>query len=123
MRRLLASYIAATMLSGCTPGLLLSLYNATGETVTVTNPRFRHVVTISPNTAADVAVRGDVVVQNAGHNWRYSSGSLAPPSSLFEQHGMVWRVFGRIDSRGYIYIRVPAGSAQPPGFPVKPQKI
>ena len=122
MHWLLPLCIAATMPSSCTPALLLSLYNATGNTLSVTNKRFRRVLTIPPNTAADIGV-SDVVVENASHTWRYSPGSLAPPSSLFEQHGMVWRAFGRIDSRGYIYIRVPAGSTQPPGFPVKPQKI
>jgi len=112
----------AWLLSGCTPGLVLNLYNATGDTLRITNPPFRHVVTIPPNTAADIAVPGDVVVQSSGRSWTYSSGSMAPPAELFEKHGMLWRAFGRIDSRGYVSIRVPRGEPQPVGFPVKPQK-
>jgi hypothetical protein len=121
MRRLWVLSIAM-LLSGCTPGLILSLYNTTGSVITVTNPSFRRVVTIPPNTAADVGISGEVLVQGSGHTWTYSSGSVSPPASLFEKHGMLWRAFGKIDTRGYIYIRMPSGSPQPAGFPVKPRK-
>jgi hypothetical protein len=122
MRRATLLLLFALLLSGCTPGLVLNLYNATGQTLRITNPPFRRVVTILPDTAADVAVSGDVLVQSSGRSWTYSPGSIAPAAELFEKHGMLWRAFGRIDSRGYVSIRVPRGEPQPVGFPVKPQK-
>jgi hypothetical protein len=112
----------ALFLSGCTPGLVFNLYNATGESLRITNPPFRRVVTIPPDTAADVAVSGDVLVRSGAHSWRYSPGSIAPPAELFEKHGILWRAFGKIDSRGYVSVRVPAGQPQPVGFPAKPRK-
>jgi hypothetical protein len=51
------------LLSGCSPGLVIHLYNATEETLTVTNPPFRPVITIQPHTSADVgAVGGGVFI-------------------------------------------------------------
>jgi hypothetical protein len=122
MRHATLLVLFALLLSGCTPGLVLNLYNATGQTLRITNPQFRRVLTIPPDTAADVAVSGDVLVQSSGRSWTYSPGSMAPPAELFEKHGMLWRAFGRIDSRGYVSIRVPRGQSQPAGFPVRPQK-
>lgn len=122
MRRAPFLLLFALLLSGCTPGLVLNLYNATGGTLRITNPPFRRVVIIPPNTAADVAVSGDVLVQSSGRSWTYSPGSMAPPAELFEKHGMLWRAFGTIDPRGNVSIRVPRSQSQPVGFPVKPQK-
>src|SRR5437660_12618395 len=94
----------ALFLSGCSPGLVINLYNATEETLTVTNPPFRKVVTIQPHTAADVAaIGGGVLIRSSQHSWFYPpQRSSFPPISLYQQHTMRWRAFGRIDSRGRI---------------------
>jgi len=110
------------LLSSCAPGLVLNLYNATGDTLRITNSPFRRVVTIAPNTATDVPISADVLVRTVHGTWTYSPGSLVPPTSLFQQHGMLWRAFGKIDRHGYVYIRVATGAAQPTGFPVKPKQ-
>jgi len=120
--------LCALLLSGCSPGLVLHLYNATEEVLTVTNPRFRRVVTIEPHTAADIGMRGDVLISSSLHSWFYPQTSALPPTSLFEQHGMLWRAFGRIDSRGRIYVLAPPPQQgtpheipQPAGFPLQPR--
>jgi hypothetical protein len=116
------------LLSGCSPGLVLHLYNATEKTLTVTNPRFRRAVTIEPHTAADIGLRGDVLIRSSLHSWFYPQISALPPTSLFQQHGMLWRAFGRIDSRGRIYVLAPPQQQgtpreipQPAGFPLQPR--
>ena len=129
MRPASVSLLFAMLLSGCSPGLVLNLYNSTGDTLTVTNPPLRRVVTIPPNTAADVDIAGDVRIQSSRHSWSYSSASLRPPISILQKHTMLWRAFGKIDSRGDIFLFAPPSdhgtpqqTAQPAGFPVKPQK-
>ncbi len=127
-------FAAIVGLSGCTPGLVLSLYNATGDTLRVTSPPLRRVVTIPPNTSRDVDIMGEVVIEAARHHWTYSQRSVLPPPAppapipLFQEHGMIWRAFGKIDARGYIYLFAPPSDhgapeqmPQPHGFPAKPQ--
>ena len=117
------------LLSGCSPGLALNLYNATGYVLTVTNPPFRHTITIPPNTAADVPIGVDILVRSPNRAWHYSQASLISPRQFFQQHTMVYRLFGKIDSRGSIYLFAPPRdgplqpTSQPRGFPVKPLKI
>jgi len=120
----------ALLLSGCSPGLVLHLYNATEEALTVTNPRFRRVVTIEPHTAADIGMRGDVLIRSSLHSWFYPQTLALPPTSLFQQHTMLWRAFGKIDSHGQIYLfgpppdhGTPQKIPQPRGFPVKPTDL
>ena len=120
-------FALAVFLSGCSPGLVLHLYNASGETLTVMNPPFRRTVTIQPHTAADIGIAGDVLIRSSRHSWFYAQTSALPPTSFFQQHTMLWRAFGRIDSRGRIYMLAPPQDgapreiAQPPGFPVQPR--
>jgi hypothetical protein len=120
--------LLALLLSGCSPGLVLNLYNATEDALTVTNPGFHRAVTIQPHTAADIHIGNDVLVRNSHHNWLYSQTSALPPTSRFEQHTMLWRAFGRIDSRGRIYLLAPPHGeegpreiTQPAGFPLEPR--
>jgi len=42
------------LLSACTPGVFLNLYNATDETLTITRAQFRPVVTIPAHTTGDI---------------------------------------------------------------------
>jgi hypothetical protein len=126
---LLLLLVLATLLCGCSPGIALNLYNATGETLTITNPPLRLVTTIPPNTAADISIADSVLVRSPHHTWTYSVAVLRPPVSLFEKHTMLWRAFGKIDARGHISLfapppdhGIPQSIPQPPGFPVKPQK-
>jgi hypothetical protein len=131
MRARSTSILLAMLLSGCSPGLVLNLYNATGNTLTVTNPPFRRVIRIPPNTAADVgAIGGGVLIRGSHYSWFYPRQKSAfPPTSLFQQHTMLWRAFGKINSRGEIFLFAPPRDhgtpqqiAQPAGFPLKPQK-
>jgi hypothetical protein len=129
MTREVLPVIFALLLSGCSPVLVMKLYNATGDTLTVTNPPFRKAVTISAGTAADVSIGTDVLVRSSHYAWRYSQRLLIPPQPFFEKHTMLYRLFGKIDRRGDIYLFAPPGdhgapqqTAQPVGFPVKPQK-
>jgi hypothetical protein len=129
MTRVVLSLLLTTFLSGCSPGLVLNLYNVTEDTLTVTNPPLRKVVTIPPRTAADVGIGMDIVVRSPGHTWRYAQRLLIPPSAFFQKHTMLYRLFGRIDRRGDIYLfapprdgESPQPTRQPPGFPAKPQK-
>jgi hypothetical protein len=129
MPRAVVCLVLLTLLSGCSPGLVLNLYNATGNTLTVTNPPFREAVTILPDTSADVSIGTDVLVCSSRHAWQYSQRLLIPPRHFFQQHTMLYRLFGKIDRRGDIYLFAPPGdhgtpqaTTQPAGFPVKPQK-
>jgi hypothetical protein len=128
MRAFMFALVAAVLLTGFSPGLVLNLYNGTDDVLHVTNPPFRRVVTIPPNTAQDVAIAGNVLIRSSLHSWKYSSRSLLPPTSLFQQHTMLWRAFGKIDRHGEIYLFGPPPDhgrpqkiPQPHGFPVKPQ--
>ena len=117
------------VLSGCSPGLVLHLDNGTEEPLTVTNPPLRKTVTIQPHTAADIGIAGDVLIRSSSHSWFYPKTSTLPPASLFQQHTMLWRAFGRIDSRGRIHVLAPPRDdgvgprevAQPTGFPLRPR--
>src|SRR5882724_2376455 len=83
MPRAVVCLVLLTLLSGCSPGLVLNLYNATGDTLTVTNPPFRKAVTIPPNTSADVSIGTDVLVRSSRHAWQYSQRLLIPPRHFF----------------------------------------
>jgi hypothetical protein len=130
MARPVVYLLLLTLLSGCSPGLVLNLYNATGNILTVTNPPFRHAVTIPQNTSADVSIGTDVLVHSSHHVWHYSQRLLIPPQDFFQKHTMLYRLFGKIDRRGEIYLfapprdrATPQPTTQPRGFPVKPQKV
>ena len=130
MRARIVLVALVSLLSGCSPGLVLHLYNATSETLTVSYPPFRMTDTIQPHTAADVGIGGDVLISTPAHSWFYPASGAFPPKSLFVQHTMLWRAFGRIDSRGRIYMLAPPSGAeaapraipQPSGFPLEPRK-
>ena len=130
MRARLVLVLVSALLSGCSPGLVLHLYNGTQDTLTVTNPQFRRAVTIQPHTAADVSISGDVLVRTSRHTWFYPQASALPPTSVFQQHTMLWRAFGRIDTRGRIFVLAPPATdavapreiAQPAGFPLQPRE-
>ena len=107
MRALVLPVAASVLLSGCSPGLVLNLYNATDDILSVTTLPFRHVITIPPNTAQDIGIAGDVLIRSARHSWKYSSRSLDVPISLYQQHTMLWRAFGKIDACGQIYLFAP----------------
>jgi hypothetical protein len=130
MRKPSVLILLAMVLPGCQPGLVLSLYNATGDTLTITNPPFRQVTIIQPNTAADGGtIGGGVLIRSFHQSWFYpSQRSSFPPISLYQQHTMLWRAFGRIDGRGRIYLLAPPRDqealheiTQPAGFPLRPQ--
>jgi len=114
------------LLSGCTPAVYLNLYNATDDSLTVARAQFRPIITIPPRTAADISLAyqaGErVLIRSSRHVWVYRPRLLSPPYSMYQHHSMVMRAFAKIDSRGEISMIVPAGSRQPEGFPVKPQK-
>jgi hypothetical protein len=131
VRATLIAITSLLLLSGCEPGLVIHLYNATEETLSVTNPLFRRVITIPPHAIADVgAIGGGVLIRSARHSWFYPRQKSAfPPISFSQQHTMLCRAFGRIDSRGRIYLLAPPQddqspheTAQPAGFPLQPQK-
>jgi hypothetical protein len=132
MRSFLLS-CAALMLSSCVPAEYIHLYNASGEEIIITKTKSKEVVTIAPNASADFTpfyLAGErLVIRTPKHSWQYSFAQFRMPPSFYEQHLMVMRAFARIDSRGQLYLLIPphdGGSpqetAQPPGFPVKPQK-
>jgi hypothetical protein len=114
------------LLVGCIPAGYLNLYNATDDALTVIKPHLRRVITIEPHTAVDVPlvyVPGEqITIRGDRHSWAYSPRSLFPPQWMYQQHIMVMRAFAKIDRRGEISMITPAGTRQPPGFPVKPQK-
>jgi uncharacterized protein YceK len=129
MRVLLLLFAASVLLSGCSPGLVLNLYNATDDILSVTTSPFRRVIPIPPNTAQDIGIAGDVLIRNSRHSWKYSSRSLDVPISLYQQHTMLWRAFGKIDSAGQIYLFAPPRDhgtprkiPQPRGFPLRPRQ-
>ncbi len=129
MPRAIVCLVLLTLLSGCSTGLVLNLYNATGDTLTVTNPPFRKAVTIPPNTSADVSIGTDVLVRSSRHAWQYSQRLLIPPQDFFQKRTMLYRLFGKIDRHGEIYLfapppdhGTPQPTTQPRGFPVKPQR-
>jgi hypothetical protein len=130
MRARLLLLLLTALLSGCSPGLVLHLYNATEDTLTVTNSRFRRAVTIPPHTAADIGISRDVLIRTSRYTWFYPQTSALPPTPLFQQHTMLWRAFGRIDTRGRIFVLAPPPTdaaapreiAQPAGFPLQPRK-
>ncbi|MBA2242984.1 MAG: hypothetical protein H0W04_08875 [Chthoniobacterales bacterium] len=120
------------VLSKCTPALYMHLYNSTDEVITLSKTESKEVVTISPNTAADFSpmfLPGEqLLIQTPRHKWTYSLRNLFVPQSLYQQHLGVMRSFGRIDSRGRIFILAPPHEAGPPqeitqptGFPVQPR--
>ncbi len=127
--RLLLLFLT-TLLSGCVPGLVLNLYNATEETLTITNPQLRSSSSIQPHAAADIHITDDVLIHSPRGSWFYAQSSTVPPTPFFQQHGMRWRAFGRIDSRGRIFVLAPPSSEgaapheveQPQGFPLQPHK-
>jgi hypothetical protein len=128
MRGLLVAGVTCLLLAGCTPAVYINIYNATEDTLTITKPQFRRVLTITvpPHSAEDLPLNyqpgTQVVIRGSRHTWTYSPRSLFPPQSMYQQHTMVMRAFARIDSRGEISMIVPAGTQQPRGFPVKPEK-
>jgi hypothetical protein len=120
----------AMLLAGYSPGLVLHLYNETEDALTITNPPFHKVITIQPHTAADAgAIGGNVLIRTSQNSWFYPQQKSAfPPTSFYQQHTMLWRAFGRIDSRGRIYLlspprdgKAPHEIVQPSGFPLRPQ--
>ncbi|PYJ78155.1 MAG: hypothetical protein DME69_09170 [Verrucomicrobia bacterium] len=132
MRALLIVGIALT-LSSCSPAEYVHLFNATGEEIVITKDKSKEVVTIAPNASADfspVYLPGErVLIRTSKHSWVYSPRTLFAPPSFVQQHVMVMRAFARIDSRGQIFLLAPPQdhgtpreTAQPAGFPVKPQK-
>src|SRR5689334_2915835 len=128
MRASLVSLLVAAVLAGCSPGIVLHLYNATGDTLRITNPPFRRVVTIPPDAAKDIACNSDMLIQSSHHSWMYSADSAFVPKELFQQHTMLWRAFGEIDNHGRIYVFAPPQNGesprkipQPVGFPWQPK--
>ena len=134
MRAIFATGVLA-LLSGCTPGVYLNIYNATNDTVTIVKPQFRRTITIAilPHQAADVPLSyqpgSGIVIRDSRHTWTYSPESLFPPQSAYQQYTMVMRAFAKIDAHGRIYLLAPPSEGgspreipQPSGFPVKPQK-
>jgi hypothetical protein len=129
MRAQLVLVSLTAILSGCSPGFVLHLYNATDETITVSYPPYRMTDTIQPHAAGDVGVAGDFVISTPAHSWFYPQTAARPPVALFQQHTMLWRAFGRIDSRGRIYVLAPPKGegapreiTQPAGFPLQPHQ-
>ena len=119
------------VLAGCSPALVLNLYNATGETLTITNPPFRQATTVPPYTAVDTdVIGGGTLIRTSQHTWFYPhKASSFPPIPLYQQHATLWRAFGWIDARGRIYLLAPPNRKespkripQPAGFPMEPQK-
>src|SRR5580765_350952 len=108
MMRAVVCLLLVALLSGCSPGLVLNLYNATGNTLTVTNPPFRQTVTIPPNAAADIGIGADVLIRSSRHTWHYSQALLIPPAHFFQKHTMLYRLFGKLDRRGDIYLFAPS---------------
>src|SRR4051812_5722640 len=104
MMRVVVCLLLATLLSGCSPGLVMNLYNATGDTLTVINTPFRQTVTILPNTAADIGIGTDVLIRSSRHTWHYSQALLIPPGHFFQKHIMLYRLFGKLDRRGNVYL-------------------
>ena len=122
--------LLAVLFSGCSPGLVLHLYNTTEETLTVSYQPYRMTDTIQPHTAADIGIAGGFVVSAPTRSWFYHETGPPPAVALFQQHTMLWRAFGRIDTPGRIYVLAPPaieGAAphdipQPKGFPLQPHK-
>jgi hypothetical protein len=132
--RVVCSLALIFQLSGCTPALFVRLFNATGESITVSKSRSTDVITIPAGTAADVPpfqLDERLLIRCSKHVWSYSMRDFYQPHwplSLWEQHTGVMRTYARIDSRGRIYaLALPAGSEspreipQPPGFPMAPK--
>ena len=130
--RLICLLAVGFSLSGFTPGLLIRLYNETGEDITVAKDKSKRVTTILTGKTGEfspVYLPGErLLIRSSKHTWVYSPRTLFPPTELYQQHGMIWRAFARIDRHGNIYMFAPPhdhGSpeeiAQPKGFPVKPQ--
>ena len=121
-------------LSSCTPADYVRLFNATGEEIVITKDKSKGAVTIAPNASADFSpayLPGErILIRTSKHSSVYSPRGLFAPPSFVQQHAMVMRAFARIDSRGQIYLLAPPQdhgtpqpTAQPAGFPVKPEKF
>jgi hypothetical protein len=68
------------------------------------------------------------LIRSSHHTWHYSQALLIRPGHFFQKHTMLYRLFGKLDRRGDIYLfapptdhGTPQPTTQPPGFPVKPQ--
>ena len=125
MRALLLIVALSILLSSCTPGVFLNLYNATDETLSVS--KAQSFTTIPAHTAADISLgyqAGErVLIRGSHYAWVYRPHSLSPPYTMFQHQGIVMRAFARINRHGEISIIVPAGAQQPEGFPVRPRTI
>jgi hypothetical protein len=133
MRALRSAIVAtsALLLHSCSPASLVELYNDTGSTIIVI--ALDHSVSVPPQSSTEFAVvlaRGQhwesVTITARGKTWRY-------PQRLFGR--IPWeswqrgpfesrRTFVRLDSRGHVYLSSAnhVTVAQPPGFPLQPEK-
>lgn len=134
MRRLLLAIVFATFLSGCSPAIVLNLYNAAGDTINITRDRFpKDTTTIAAGTSGEFPIAyvpGERLHISTGkHSWTYSLHDIFPPRSFLSETFMTMRGYAKIDNRGNIYLLSPSRGeerpheiTQPTGFPVKPQK-
>ncbi len=132
--RFLCLWTLTLLLSGCTPALYVHLFNATGESITVSKSRSTDVIMIPAGTAADVPpfqLDERLLIRGSKHVWSYSMRDFYQPHwplSLWEQHPGVIRTYARVDSRGRIFALAPPNGreqpreiSQPPGFPMSPK--
>src|SRR5215470_16385382 len=87
MRRLLATVLLGTLLSGCSPAIVLNLHNATGEAINITRDRFlKDATTIAPDTSGEFPIAyvpGEKIhLSTAKRSWTYSLHDIFPPRSF-----------------------------------------
>jgi hypothetical protein len=108
---LVAVLLIALSVSGFTPGIVIRLYNGTGSEITIAKNKSKGVTTIQPGQSRDFSPMyqaGErLLITTTTQTWLYSPGTLFPPDSLYQKHGLVWRAFARIDRHGAIYLLGP----------------